>query len=73
MKYIFFAEDDKSAIKIVEDQILEFDIKKTTIDSYIFGKNQYLKKVDSKQLEFLKKLSLQDEKRLFNLINYPIK
>ena len=72
LKYTFFAEDDKSAIEIVADQTLEFDIKKSTVNAlYIFGKSQYLKKVDSKQLDYLKRLSIQKEPRLIKALNYP--
>jgi hypothetical protein len=72
LKYSVFAKDKKSPIKIVNNQILKFEITKYIgKDSiYIFGKRQFLRKVDKKELEYLNNLGNGEEPRLNKILNY---
>lgn len=74
MKYTFFAIDKKSQVKTIKNQTMEFIIKKNSSDSLYRLENKcFLKKVDNKELEFLKLLSTEKEIRLKEILNYSIK
>ena len=71
LSYIFFAYDSQSQIKTIKNQKIEFNIKSIISDTlYKLESKSFLKKIDRKELEFLKHLSAGKEVRLTPLLNF---